>query len=158
LPESTLANLLWAANGINRPESGHRTAPSAKGWHEIDVYVATASGLYLYDTKAHVLRLAASGDLRANTGRQGFVTEAPVNLVYVADYGRMDLLTSHDERQFYAAADVGFISQNVYLYCASQGLATVVRGSVDKEALAKAMHLKSNQHVLLAQTVGYPRK
>jgi hypothetical protein len=141
LPLEVLANLLWAANGVNRPPADKRTAPSAKGWHEIDVYVATADGLYLYDAKLHVLKLVVAQDLRALTGRQDFVKDAPVNLVYVADLARMD-------------AD----AKNVYLYCASQGLATVVRGWVDKDALAKAMQLKASQRVVLAQTVGYPRR
>lgn len=158
LPLGVLGNLLWAANGVNRPDSGYRTAPSAKGWHEIDIYVATADGVYLYDAKAHALKLAVAQDLRARTGRQDFVAQAPVNLVYVADYGRMDMLTSKEDKQVYAAADAGFIAQNVYLYCASEGLATVVRGSVDKDALAKAMQLRPNQQIELAQTVGYPRK
>jgi len=158
LPLSVLANLLWAANGVNRPDSGYRTAPSAKGWHEIDVYVALADGLYLYDARAHVLKRVVARDLRAQTGRQDFVGEAPVNLVYVADESRMDADTSAADRQFYMAADAGFIAQNVYLFCASQGLATVVRGWVDKPALARAMQLRPDQRVVLAQTVGYPRK
>ena len=158
LPLPVLANLLWAAAGINRPQSGKRTAPSAKGWAEIDVYVATTDGLYIYDGMAHALRLVVAKDLRALTGRQDFVGHAPVNLVYVADYGRMDDESSVADKQFYAAADTGFIAQNVYLYCASQGLATVVRGSVDREVLGRAMQLKPSQHIQLAQTVGYPPK
>ena len=156
LPLPVLANLLWAAAGINRPQSGKRPAPSAKGWGEIDVYAATADGLYIYDGKAHALRLVVAKDLRALTGRQDFVGQAPVNLVYVADYARMDVESSDADKQFYAAADTGFIAQNVYLYCASQGLATVVRGSADREVLGRAMQLKPSQHVQLAQTVGYP--
>jgi len=158
LTTEVLANLMWAANGMNRPPSDKRTAPSAKGWHEIDVYVATAAGLYLYDARTHALKLVVAQDLRALTGQQDFVKDAPVNLVYVADFARMDAETSAEDRQLYAAADTGFIAQNVYLYCASQGLATVVRGWVDKDALAKAMQLKASQHVILAQTVGYPRR
>ena len=158
LPLPVLANLLWAAAGVNRTQSGKRTAPSAKGWAEIDVYLAIADGLYIYDDRAHTLRLVVAKDLRALTGRQDFVGLAPVNLVYVADYGRMDVESSVTDKQFYAAADTGFIAQNVYLYCASQGLATVVRGSVDREVLARAMQLKPSQHIQLAQTVGYPPK
>lgn len=158
LPLNVLGNLLWAANGVNRPQSGHRTAPSARGWHEIDIYVATADGLYLYDAKAHALKLVVAEDLRARTGRQDFVAEVPVNLVYVADYGHMDQGASQEDRQFYAATDAAVIAQNVYLFCASEGLATVVRGSVDKEALGIAMQLSANQHVVLAQSVGHPRR
>lgn len=156
LPIEVLSNLLWAADGINRPESGRRTAPSAVNWQEIDIYVAMADGLYLYNAKDHVLKPVVKQDVRALTGKQAFVKEAPVNLIYVADFSRMGGGSAED-RNFYAAADTGFISENVYLYCASEGLATVVRGSVDKEALAAAMKLRGNQKIILAQTVGYPQ-
>ncbi len=158
LSPQMLSSLLWAADGVSRPDTGKRTAPSAQDRQEIDIYVATADGLYLYDAKAQVLKLIDAKDLRTLTGRQDFVAQAPVNLVYVADFARMGTRMSVDEKLFYSAADTGFISQNVYLYCASEGLATVVRGSVDRKALAAAMHLGPDQHVMLSQTVGFPRK
>ncbi|MGA3162997.1 MAG: SagB/ThcOx family dehydrogenase [Verrucomicrobiota bacterium] len=157
LPDQVLGNMLWAAFGINRPESGHRTAPSAVNWQEIDIYVATADGLYLYDAKGHTLQPVLAEDIRAETGMQPFVKDAPVELVYVADYSRMGKRTD-DQKDFYSAADTGFISENAYLFCASEGLATVVRGAVDKAALAKAMKLRPDQKIILAQTVGYPKK
>ncbi len=157
LPNRVLSNLLWAANGINRPESGGRTAPSAMNQHEIDIYVATAEGLYLYDVRARQLIPVLKEDIRARTGQQAYVGEAPVNLIFVADYAKMGK-TSAEDRDFYAAADAGFISQNVYLYCASEGLATVVRGSIDRNALAGVMRLRPDQKIVLAQSVGYPRK
>lgn len=157
LPDQVLGNMLWAAFGINRPESGHRTAPSAVNWQEIDIYVATSDGLYLYDAKGHALQPVLAGDIRTSTGMQPFVKDAPVELVYVADYSRMGK-GMDDQKNFYSAADTGFISENVYLFCASEGLATVVRGAVDKAALAKAMKLRPDQKVILAQTVGYPKK
>jgi len=157
LPDQILSNVLWAAFGINRPDTGKRTAPSAVNWQEIDIYVATAEGLYVYDAKTQTLRPILSGDIRAATGRQDFVKEAPVNLIYVADFSRMGTAT-RDDKELYSAADTGFISQNVYLYCASEGLATVVRGSIDKQALAKTMKLRSDQKIILAQSVGYPKK
>jgi len=155
LPAQELSNLLWAAFGVNRPESGGRTAPSAMGWKEIDIYVATAEGLYLFDPAAQALRLILPEDIRAATGGQGFAAQAPVNLVYVADLSRMGRAANSD-KDFYSAADTGFISQNVYLYCASEGLATVVRGSIDRPALAKRMRLRQDQRIILAQSVGYP--
>ncbi len=158
LPMQVISNLLWAADGINRPESSKRTAPSAVNWQEIDIYVALAEGLYLYDAKANELKPVLAEDIRAKTGGQPFVGEAPMNLVYVADYSRMGEKSSEDDKKFYSACDTGFISQNVYLYCASEGLATVVRGYVDKETLAKTMNLKPEQKITLAQTVGYPKK
>jgi nitroreductase len=157
LPPQILSNLLWAAFGINRPDTGKRTAPSAVNWQEIDIYVATADGLYRYEAKGHFLDHILAEDIRALTGRQAFVQEAPVNLIYVADHGRMGGALSVD-RDLYSAADAGFISENVYLYCASERLATVVRGSIDRETLAKAMRLKPDQKIILAQTVGYPKK
>jgi len=157
LPPQILSNLLWAAFGINRPESGKRTAPSAVNWQEIDVYVALEEGLYLYDGKANDLKLVLAQDIRAATGPQPFVAGAPVNLVFVADYTRMGK-ADDETKKFYSGCDTGYISQNVYLYCASEGLGTVVRGYVDKESLAKTMNLRPEQKVVLAQTVGYPKK
>jgi SagB-type dehydrogenase family enzyme len=150
-----ISDMLWAASGINRPDA-HRTAPSAMNMQEIDIYVAKADGLYLYDIKAHTLILVIPEDIRALTGAQPFVKDAPVNLIYVADLSKMSRLKTKDA-DFYAAADTGFISQNVYLYCASFGLVTVVRGSIDKPALAKAMKIRPNQKIIFAQTVGYPK-
>jgi len=156
LPDQVLSNLLWAACGINRPEEGKRTAPSAVNWQEIDIYVATAEGLYLYDAKAHALNPVLAEDIRAFTGTQAFVKDAPVNLVYIADFSRINRAKEED-KIFYSATDTGFISQNVYLFCASEGLATVVRGLIDRTALAHVMKLRSDQKVILAQSVGYPK-
>jgi SagB-type dehydrogenase family enzyme len=157
LPLYVLSNLLWAAFGVNRPMSRGRTAPSAHGWHEIDIYVSTADGVYLYDARNHALRRHSDEDIRAQTGLQPFVADAPITLVYVADYSRMTEATEED-RILYSAADTGFISENVYLFCASEGLATVVRGLVARSALAKLMKLRPSQHVILAQSVGYPAR
>lgn len=150
-----LSDLLWAARGINRPESGRLTSPTAKNYQEIDVYVALKSGLYLYDANEHLLRRVIAKDIRALTGDQPFVAGAPVNLIFVADLSRMGGFSQKDA-EFYAATDTGFVSENVYLYCSSTGLATVVRGWLDRERLARAMGLRADQKVILAQTVGYP--
>lgn len=157
LPLQLLSNLLWAACGINRPDSGKRTAPSARNWQEIDVYVASADGLFLFEPKAHVLKPILSEDIRALTGIQPFVKDAPINLIYVADYARVSQDSPADSDR-YTAADAGFISQNVYLFCAAEGLATVVRGLIDRDALARKMGLRPDQKILLAQSVGYPQK
>lgn len=155
LPPQVLSNLLWAAFGINRPDSGGRTAPSAHNWQEIDLYVALEDGAYAYYAKGHTLVPVNGADVRARTGKQDFVGTAPLDLVYVASYGRLGP-GNEQEKQFYAACDTGFIAQNVYLACASEGLATVVRGWVDRDEIGKALGLKRDQHVVLAQTVGYP--
>jgi nitroreductase len=157
LPPQVLANLLWAAFGINRPDTGKRTAPSAMNWQEIDVYVATAEGLYVYDAKGNKLDPILAEDVRGATGVQSYVKEAPLDLVYVADLAKTGKSSDLD-KNFYTAADAGFIAQNVYLFCASEGFAVVVRGLVDREALAKLMKLRPDQKVLLAQSVGYPKK
>jgi len=156
LPLPVLSNLLWAGFGVNRPD-GRRTAPSARNWQDIDIYVAMADGLYLYDSKANALKQVLTEDLRGATGSQPFVAEAPVDLVYVSDAAKTGNASAED-RLLYGGAHTGFISQNVYLYCASEGLATVVRGLVDRAGLAKRMQLRPDQRITLAQTVGYPKK
>lgn len=157
LPPQILSNLLWAAFGVNRSNSGKRTAPSAVNWQEIDIYVATADGLYLYDAMKHMLVPVLEKDIRSETGTQAFVKDAPLNLIFVADYTKMDRARD-EQKDFYSATDTGFIGQNVYLYCASEGLATVVRGLVDRDALSTTMKLRGDQKIILAQTVGYPKK
>jgi SagB-type dehydrogenase family enzyme len=156
LPEQVLSNLLWAAWGINRPEAGKHTAPSASNRQEIDVYVTTARGVYLYDPAGHSLQPVMEGDLRAATGSQPYVAEAPINLVYVADTAKMRM-PREEYVSFYAAADTGFIAQNVYLFCASEGLGCCVRGLVDREGLAEKLGLRPEQRVVLAHSVGYPK-
>ncbi len=155
LPLEVLSNLLWAAFGVNRPKTGGRTAPSAHDWEEIDVYCAMANGLYLYDPHGHVLKQVLAEDVRASTGVQPFVALAPLDLVYVADLTRMTEATPED-KEWYSGPDAGFIAENVYLYCASEGLATVVRGMVDRPRLSKLLSLTPAEKIVLAQTVGYP--
>jgi len=155
LPRELLGTLLWAAFGVNRPATHGRTAPSAHNWQEIEVYAALAEGVYRYDAAAHALRLAVAADLRPLTGVQDFIGDAPLNLVYVADFSRMSD-ASAEERTFLAAADAGGIAQNVYLLCASAGLGCVVRGLIDRQKLAPAMGLRRDQRIVLAQTVGFP--
>lgn len=151
-----MSNLLWAAFGTNRPDSGKRTAPSAMNWQETDIYVATADGLYVYDAKGQQLNPILRDDVRAQTGTQSYVKDAPLDLVYVADLAKTGSASA--DRDMYVAADVGFIAQNVYLFCASEGLAVVVRGSVDRPALARVMRLRPDQRIILAQSVGYRKK
>jgi len=149
-----ISNIMWAAYGITRPESGKRTAPSAMNWQEIDIYAALPNGVFVYDAKAHSLNPVIAKDFRSATGTQSFVATAPLNLVYVADMGRVSR-GSDEDKILYTAADAGFIAENVYLYCASQGLSVVVRGSVEKAALATMFKLRPDQKIILTQTVGY---
>jgi len=155
LDDALLSTLLWAAFGINRPDTGLRTAPSTRNWQEIDLYLALADGLYVLESADWRLRLVTGEDLRAATGLQDYAASAPLNLVYVSRLSRLDE-SDKPLRQFYTALDAGFISQNVYLFCAASGLATVARGLLDRRALARAMRLDADQRVVLAQSVGYP--
>ncbi|TFW23128.1 SagB/ThcOx family dehydrogenase [Duganella callida] len=150
-----LSRLLWAAFGINRPEQGLRTAPSVGNKQDIEIYVALPAGLYRFDARELTLQPVVARDLRAASGGQEYVARAPLDLIYVA---KVD--DDHDgprvEQQFFAALDTGFISQNVYLFCAAEGLSTVVRCWIDRAELAALMGLPSNRLVIAAQSVGYP--
>jgi len=155
LPIQVLSDLLWAAFGINRP-SGDRTAPYWRHVMVMDIYAAMADGVWLYEPKTHTLLPYLKEDIRAQTGVQDFVGVAPLNLVYVAHGERMTDIPPED-RRLYASVDAGFIGQNVYLFCASEGLGSVFRGAVDYPKLARALKLPDQQFVTFAQTVGYPR-
>lgn len=157
LSPQTLSDLLWAANGVNRPAERKRTAPSAMNRQEIDIYVALEEGLFLYDAFANQLQPVLAEDLREATGKQDFVKIVPVNLIYVAKVST-DSTIAESDRIFYPATDTGFISQNVYLYCASVGLGTVVRGMVDRPMLEKKMGLRPDQRIMLSQSVGVPAR
>lgn len=157
LSPQTLANLLWAAWGVNRAD-GRRTAPSASNKQEIEIYVVLPEGAYLWDAQSNTLKKVAAGDHRAATGTQPFPATAPLNLVFVADMSKVSRPPSDPQQMLNVGADAGYISQNVYLFCASEGLATVVRASVARDELARILELRDTQTIVLAQTVGYPRK
>jgi nitroreductase len=154
LPLQTLANLLWAGFGTNRVD-GNRTAPSAMNSQEIDIYVALAGGTYLYEPRDHRLWPVISEDTRAKTGGQDYVKAAPVALIFAADLSRL-VKAKPEERERYAGIDTGYISQNIYLYCASEGLASVVH-ELDRRQLPSLLKLKPDQRLILAQSVGYPK-
>jgi len=147
LPDEVLSNLLWAANGFNREDK--RTAPTANNRQELELYLVMKSGIYFYNAREHRLALVKKGDYRKSAGTQTYVANAPVNILFVSDSGKAS-------GKNYAYTDCGFVSQNIYLFCASEGLATVVRGSYDKKVLEELLQLPANQEVLLTQTVGYP--
>jgi SagB-type dehydrogenase family enzyme len=151
----TLSDLLWAGFGVSRSD-GKRTAPSARNMQEIDIYIAKADGLFRYDALQNSLELISARDIREYTGKQDFVKSAPANLIYVADMSKMKGMK--EQQDFYSAIDTGFIAENVYLFCASADLATVVRGLFDQETLARAMMLKESQKIIITQTIGYPKE
>jgi nitroreductase len=156
LPAQELSNLLWAAFGVNRPD-GKRTAPSARNYQEADLYVLRKDGVFLFDAPKQRLLPVSAEDVRALGGMQPFVKDAPVTLVLVANLARMGA-SKPEDRKTYADIDAGYISQNIYLYCASAGLATGARAMVDRAALAPKLQLSPDQIIILAQSVGYPAK
>lgn len=153
LPLQELSNLLWAANGINRPEEGKRTAPTSRNKQEMDVYIILKSGIFLYDAVRGILVPITEGDHRALAGTQEYVATAPVNLIFVSDLERLGGTKENQERV--SGMNAGYISQNVYLYCASANLATVARALIDKEKLAPVMKLRPGQLIMLGQSVGH---
>ncbi|MDH6342279.1 SagB-type dehydrogenase family enzyme [Parabacteroides sp. PFB2-12] len=156
LSPQDLSDLLWAANGVNRPD-GKRTAPSARNVQDVDIYVVMKGGAYLYDAKAHALNPVAPGDHRAAVaGGQDFVKAAPLSLVLVSDLSRLGNAQA-EHTKLMGAVDVGIVCQNINMACAGLGLATVPRGSMDHEALAKALKLKETQLLLMNNPVGYPK-
>ncbi len=150
-----LANLLWAGFGVNRPETGQRTAPCTMNLRMIDIYLATTEGVFRYDAENHRLVVISRQDVRSSTGGQDYVKSAPVALIYVADRAKMEKVAESDHT-FYAAADAGLIGQNVYLFCASEGLGCVIHMPGDRDALTKSLQLRPDQQIVLVHTVGHP--
>ncbi|HUC85875.1 MAG TPA: SagB/ThcOx family dehydrogenase [Candidatus Acidoferrales bacterium] len=154
LSQQQISSLLWAAFGINRPD-GKRTAPSAMNFQETDIYVLLQQGAYVYSAASNQLNLVVAEDIRALGGTQSFVKAAPVTLAFVADLAKCG--GTNEGSRYTANVDTGYISQNVYLFCASEGLATGARGSVDRAALGQKLKLRPDQLIVLAQSVGYPK-
>lgn len=155
LGDEVLSDVLFAANGLNRPEREGRTAPSWRGSHGNDVLVAREDGVWLYDAHENALVRRMEDDIRAEIGNQAFVGTAPAVLIFVADLDRMVEAPEEVQRR-YAAIDAGFMSQNVYLYAASEGLATVVIGNIQAETLPGRLGLGAREMVTFAQPIGYP--
>ena len=154
IPAQLLSNLLWAAFGINRPDVGKRTAPSAMDWQETQIYAVLPQGVFLYKAKEQKLTQVLKGDVRAQLGAQSFVKEVPLNLIYVTDFAK---ISGEDglSKEYFAGADTGFIAQNVYLCAASEGLGAVMRGSVDRDKIGALLKLPAKQKVTFVQSVGY---
>jgi nitroreductase len=155
ITEQQLSDLLWATFGVNRPEIDHRTAPSAQNTQDVDVYVALPDGLFIYEAKPHRLKKLSDRDLRLLTTGQDTVKPAPIQLIFVSDFDRMPKIAP-ETRPLYAGVDAGCLVQNVYLFCASENLATVVH-EINRPPLAEAMNLRPEQHIIVAQAVGFPK-
>lgn len=158
LPSQILSDLLWCACGVNRPESGRRTIASAKNWQIVKVIVVLPNGAYWYNEKQHILQLITAKDIRKLISTQEYAQKAYLNVIFVADFSKFPQELSEDTKLLYSAYEVGAISQNIYLYCASADLATVVRASFNKEELTKELSLAEHFKILLVQTVGYTAK
>jgi nitroreductase len=151
LSPQQLSDLTWAALGINRPD-GKRTSPSARNRQEIDLYVLLKQGVYVYDAAKNTLRQISAEDLR----QLGAKTDAPVCLLFVGDLAKRGDTTESGKNG--ATVDSGFVSQNIYLYCASEGLSTGYRGGgFDHVALDPKLKLRAEQAIVAAQPVGYPK-
>ena len=152
LKPQDLSDLLWAANGINRPD-GRRTAPSTRNLQVVEIYVVFPEGVYHYDHKEHALTPVTTGDFRAAVaGPQDFVTTAPISLLLVADMNKFGNL--NENSKLMAAIDVGIVSQNISIACAGFGLATIPRGTMDQETLKTALKLTDMHLLLLNHPVG----
>ena len=152
-----LSDILWCANGINRPDSGGRTSPSAMNKQDIEIYVFLKNGAYCYDYRGNTLQPVAAGDFRAKLGMQPYVATAPLNLIYVSDLSKFSFTGDREMKMITAGIDAGHCSQNVYLYCAAAHIGVVVRTSVDKKAVGEILKLKGEATVIMGQTIGYPR-
>jgi len=157
LPREKLLDLLWAAWGINRPDSGKRTAPTAMNAQEIDIYVLTSDGAYVYDAKGNQLTPILAQDLRSKATTMGSMRDAPVHLLFVADYAKFRMIPQ-PQKELYSACHTGFIGQNVYLYCASEGLGAHFHTSIDRTVLKDSLKLRDDQAIVFAQVVGYPKE
>lgn len=155
LSNQQIANLLWAAYGFNR--EGKRTVPSGFNSQEYTLYVFTKKGTYAWNAQTNVLEQVSKGDKRASCGKQEYVKYASLNIVYVADYSKLVKYETPEAKTEAVNVDCGFIGQNVYLHCASKGLACIFRGWIDKELLHKILKLNKNQKVMYSQSVGFEK-
>ena len=145
LTHQQLSDMLWIACGYTRPDK--RTVATALNRQEMSAYVITPEAVYRYEPKENKLIHINSGDHRSVSAMQDYAKEAPLNVALVADLAKQD-------KDIFAGMTVGAMSNNIYLWCASEGLKTVVRASFDQEGLKKALKLNDKETVLLVQTVG----
>ncbi len=154
--DETLLALAWAGQGINRPETGLRTAPSWHGATETKLYVADASGVRLYDPAANSLLSVLPTDIRPIISPQPFVATAPVCLIYAADLAGMPTDAPDEEKRTFATVDAAIVAQNVYLFCASRGLGTCLVGGVDAAKVQETLTMGARVIATFAQPVGWP--
>lgn len=155
-----ISNILWVACGITQKGTqrakSKRTVPSACNSQEVKVYIALETGLYLYNEYEHQLVKVLSEDIRSHIGTQKMMRSAPVGLIYVSDFTKMKSFVFRNDEQKWmtSAVDVGFISQNVYLYCAAARLSTAILGLVPREKLQQMMRLNEHEKIVYTQVIG----
>jgi SagB-type dehydrogenase family enzyme len=160
LSQQEISNVLWVACGKTMEESkrskSRRTVPSSRNSQTIKVYVATDKGLFNYNENSHGLHLIKSDDIREELTNQKMMKDMPLGLVYVSDFSKLKgyVGTDNNRKLFVAGTETGFISQNVYLYCASAGLNTAVIGLVNRDKLHATMGLVDNEKVIFTQAIG----
>lgn len=160
LSQQEISNVLWVACGKTMEESkrskSRRTVPSSRNSQTIKVYVATDKGLFNYDENSHGLHLIKSDDIREELTNQKMMKDMPLGLIYVSDFSKLKgyVGTDNNRKLFVAGTETGFISQNVYLYCASAGLNTAVIGLVNRDKLHATMGLVDNEKVIFTQAIG----
>ena len=154
MSEQQISNLLWAAYGINRLEINKRTVPSALNMQEYDIYLSMKSGFYLWNYTKNQLETIKAGDFRSSVSKQTFVSDAALILIYVADFDRMGQIED-SKKEYYSAADCGFICQNVYLFAASENLGAVIMANCEREHLSETLMLKPSQKIVFIQPVGF---
>jgi SagB-type dehydrogenase family enzyme len=158
-----LSDLLWAANGINRPEEKKYTASSAMNAHDVDLYLFMKDGVYLYDADTHALRQILDGDHRSEImmapppGARPAPSNPPVQIILISETARFRA-GSPELKYEWGAIDAGIVSQNISLFCAATGLKTRPRAMMDRERIKKLLDLKETQHVFLNHPVGYAKK
>ncbi|MBR3724676.1 MAG: nitroreductase family protein [Bacteroidales bacterium] len=155
IPPEMVSSLLWSAYGFNRPGEKRRVVPSAVNVQEFDIYLFTHEGVFKYDALTNTLETVLRGDHRGIISKQKHFVVAPVAVVIVANYDRMEVFKDTETRDFYAAVDCGYVSQNIYLFCASAKLGTVACGAIERDAIHKLLNIK-NGRALLAHPVGLP--
>ena len=149
ITDQELSNILWAACGINRPDSKRLTSPTAMNAQDIIVYVCRADGAWRYDALQNSLTRITELDLRkAIGGRQEFAVNAPVCLLLVSDISKL-----RGNREF-GAMDAGYVSENIYLVCAAMGMKTVARAMMERDALVRELGLNDSQIPMLNHPIG----
>lgn len=152
IPMEQLSTILWAAYGINRPEEQRRTVPSARNVQELNIYLFNKDGVYLYNAEKNILEPIANGDYRSSISRQPHFKQAPYAIVIAVDYNRMKDFDD-EGRNFFSAVDAGYVSQDIYLACASFDLGTVACGAIERDKLNELLKL-NNGKALLAHPIG----